>query len=271
MDNRNYQYLDHDFDPAKAGNYTLLVQVGGSSFSFAVTDGSKVLVLAEGLDVSQLGESSGEDDLLFKNYRQTIIGLPDTGFTFVPVSLFNPGKVADFARFLDVKPTEKVFSQPLDAENQVIFKINGDLVNIITERFDVKDIVFAANGWIKAVATEGPPNQYLYLNIGGDKVDILNSRDGKLRFYNSFGFQNEDELAYFTSMVAGELQLPAEAITLVLSGDISTDDQNGSRLAKFFNRVELNSVTPVKLPKQFPSHSLLYLTALSLCGSSAEY
>lgn len=270
MDNRNYQYLDHNFDPAQTGDYTLLVRADADNFSFAITDANKLLLLSDQVDLSVLNEPAGENDLLFKNYKQQIIGVSNTGFTLIPASIFNPEKVADFARFLNVKPTEKVFSQPLDTDNQVLFKVKGDFVNILTEKFNTKDVVFGARGWIKAVAGDGPANQYLYLNVTGNLVEILNFRDGKLRFYNNFEFMNGDELAYFSTVVASELQLPDEAVTLVLSGDINPDDQNGSRLAKFFRRVELNATCPVKLPKQLSPNSLLYLTALNLCGSSEE-
>jgi hypothetical protein len=270
MDNRNYQYLDNDFNPEHTGDCTLLVSVHASNFSFAVTGGNKLLLLSGEVGLGEFTEPLGGNDLLFKDYAQRIIGVSNTGFTFIPVSIFNPDKVADFARFLDVKDTEKVFSQPLDNDNQVLFKVKSELVDILAEKFDTKDIIWGAAGWIKAVAGDGPPNQYLYLDVRANRVEILNFRDGKLRFYNNFEFMNGDELAYFSTVVAGELQLPDEAVTLVLSGDINPDDQNGSRLSKFFRRVELNTSNPVKLPKQLHPNSLLYLTALELCGSSEE-
>src|SRR5581483_9733958 len=148
---------------------------------------------ADGLHVNELSNKSSEDNLLLKSYGKCIIGVSGNGFTFVPLTVFNPEKVTDFARFLDVKTTEKVFSQPLDPDNQVIFKVNEDLVNAVSKNFDVKDIVFGPKGWVKAIANENPTDQNLYLNISGDQVDILNFKDGKLRFYNRFGFQNEDE------------------------------------------------------------------------------
>jgi hypothetical protein len=109
------------------------------------------------------------------------------------------------------------------------------------------------------------------LNISGDKVEILNFTDGRLRFYNEFEFENEDELVYFTSFVAGELQLAPEAITVILSGEIEEADKNYNRLGEFFNKVELNGTTIVEMPAKFTSHSSLALTALSLCGSSGAH
>jgi hypothetical protein len=270
MSNRNYQYLDPDFSPEKANEYTLLVKADNTHFSFAIITGNKLLVLAEGLDVSELSGPADENDILFKSYGQSTIGLSVEAFTFVPVSLFNPDKVADFARFLDVQGTEKVFSQPFDADNQVIFKAGDPLLNTITDKFDQKNIVFAPKGWVAAIRSQSSKNR-LYLDIGTDRVEILNFSDGKLRFYNGFEFQNEDELVYFTSFVAGELQLATDEITLILSGEVGADDKNHTRLGEFFNKVELSRTAVVDLPAQFPSHSFLALTALTLCGSSGAH
>ncbi|HEY4197801.1 MAG TPA: DUF3822 family protein [Mucilaginibacter sp.] len=268
MSNRNHHYRDPDFNAAQSGGYTLLVQIGVSSFSYAVVDQHKLLVLEENISTDELNNPSGEHSILSADYKQRIIGLSQNGFTFVPVSLFKPELAADFARFLDVKEDEKVFSQPLDKNNQVIYKL-GDLVaNAIAEKFDLKNTVFGAKGWIKLTATKNPGNHDLYVNIGNDQVELLNFRDGKLRFYNSFEFKTADELAYFAMFITEELQLHPQNITVVLSGDIAADDENAAHLAKFFGKVKLNDLKTIGLPEEIASHTVLTLTALSLCGSS---
>ena len=135
MDNLSYQYLDHNFSPEKAHDYTLLLQGNHSGFSFAVTNKNKLLVLSNPLSWNVLREPAAENNLLLQNYGQRIIGLPSGAFTFMPVSLFDPGKVADVARFLDVKAADKVFSQPLDTENQVIFKVCADMLGAMEGTF----------------------------------------------------------------------------------------------------------------------------------------
>ena len=271
MSNRNYQYLDHDLNPAMVAEHTLLLLLGTKHFSFAVSNGKKLLLLAEGLDLAELNSPGSDDDLLFRKYGRTVIAVPDINFTLLPFEVFSPDKVADFARFLDVKPGERVFSQHLDADNQVLFKTSGALIEMVTEHFDVHDIVFGASGFIKAVAQNNPLNHQLFVQINDNRVELLNYNNGKLRFYNHFEFFNEDELTYFTTVVAEELQIPAAELALHLSGDVKADDKNFSRLQKFFPLVEINTISPLKLPIQFVSHSILSLTALALCGSSAVH
>ncbi len=255
---RNHFYSDADLNPAHTADYTLLLKIGTNSFSYAVTDQNKLLFLKQDVDLAELEAPSDDNKLLRSHYKDQVIGLPQNGFTFIPVSLFKPDKVADLARFLDVKPNEKVFSQPLDAENQVIYKVDERVVHLVSEKFDLKKVVFSAKGWIKSVSASSPENHQLFVNIDNNQVELLNFMDGNLRFYNSFEFMTPDELVYFTMFITEELKLKPLNTTLILSGDVTPDDENFSRLAQFFNIHE------------FDGHAVLTLTALSLCGSSEE-
>jgi hypothetical protein len=268
MSIHSHPYSNPDLNTAHTAEYSLLVKIGQHSFSYAVAGQNRLLVLKENIELTELAQPSEGNNMLLQSYKERIIGLPDNGFTFVPADLYRADKIADFARFLDVRGDEKVFSQSLDAENQVIFKADESLVNLISERFGLKNAVFSPMGWIRLSAKNYPSNHRLYINIDGDRVEILNFNDSKLRFYNVFEFKNADELVYFTMFVTSELNLQPQDVTLVLSGDIAPDDENGGRLAKFFNKIELNYVSSLDLPDQTPAHDILTLTALSLCGSS---
>lgn len=268
MSIHNHHYRDPEFNAAQTANYSLLIQIEAVSFSYAVVNQEKLLLLEENIDLSELTEPSEEHSRLFSEYKARVIGLPQNGFTFVPVSLFRSSHVADYARFLDVKPRERAFSQPLDAENQVIYKVDEQIADTVAKKFDVKNTVFSANGWITATAATNPADHYLYLNINRDKVEFLNFRAGKLRFYNVFEFKTPDELVYFTLFVARELNLQAQDITISLSGDFNINDENAERLRKFLGKVDVNRTRTFDLPWAITSPTILTLTALALCGSS---
>jgi len=262
MSNHNHNYRDSSFSAEQTAGYTLLVQVAASSFSYAIVEGNKLLLLEE--NVSLLANTADDHPLLSATYEKRLIGLPQSGFSFVPVSLFREDLVSDFARFLDVQENECVFSQPLDAENQVVFKTGKHAVDVVKSQFDVNDIVFSAKGWIKATAALKPTNPDVYLNIGDDQVELLNFHDGKLRFYNTFEFKNPDELAYFTMFVTEELNLHPQGAVLHVSGDIDSNDENFDRLSRFFNKVELNGLETTDLPGYIPAHHVLKLTSLAI-------
>jgi hypothetical protein len=268
MSNQNYHYRNPDFNAEQTDGCTLLMQTGMATFSYAIISQNKVQVLEENISLSELIEPSEEHNVLFGNFQRRVIGLLQSGFTLVPYSLFKPERVADFARFLDVKFNDKVFSQPLDAKNQVLYKVNSVIVDKIEEKFDLNDVVFPAKGWINALAATHPSDRDLYLNISHGKAELLSFKEGSLRFYNTFEFQAADELVYFALLVADELKLHPQGTMLVLSGDIIKGDENTSRLSKFFGKTELSNIKTVQLPGEIAPHHVLTLTALSLCGSS---
>lgn len=263
----NNNYTDTNFNLYQAYSYTLLLQVEATSFSYAVVNDTHLLVSAQNCDLKELTQPMALNDLLSATYKKVIIGMPASGLTLIPNSLFRTDQVSGFARFLDVKDDEKVFAQTLDDENAIIYKTNDALVSAVA-KFGLQNTVYTAKGWIKAMAKSSPPNNKLYLEVTKDKVQFLYFSLNTLRFYNTFEFKSEDELAYFTSFVTDELNLKPQFITLVVSGDVTAGDKNLSRLAYFFPKIELNEIKVLDLPGQITSHKFLALATLSLCGSS---
>jgi len=263
----NNNYTDNNFNLYQAYSYTLLLQVEATSFSYAVVNDNRLLVSAQNCDLQELAQPRALHDLLSATYKKVIIGMPASGLTLIPNSLFREEKIPGFARFLDVKDNEKVFAQTLDEINAIIYKTNENLVSVV-EKFGLQNTVYTAKGWIKAIAKSNPPNNNLYLDVSKDKVQFLYYSLNALRFYNAFEFKSEDELAYFTSFVTEELNLKAQYISLIVSGDVVAGDKNLTRLAYFFPKIELNNLKVLELPALIPSHKFLALAALSLCGSS---
>jgi hypothetical protein len=265
MSDHDNNYTDNSFNLYQAYSYTLLLQLEQTTFSYAVVHNNRLLVSAQNCDIDELAHPKQLSELLTATYRNVIIGLPATGLTLVPKSLFSEDHVADFARFLDVQENEKVFAQGLDDQNHIIYKTPGQLVSAV-EKFGLQHTVYTAQGWIKAILRSHPSDSSLYLQVGNDTVQFLYFSLGSLRFYNTFDFKTEDELVYFTSFVADELNLKPLQTTLVLSGDIAVDDKNMKRLSDFYPKIELNAIKILELPGQIPSHKILSLAALTLCG-----
>jgi hypothetical protein len=270
MDNHNNNYNDNSFNLYQAYSYSLLLQVDTTSFSYAFLQQNRLLVYAQNCDLDELAHPKQLSEILTATYKQITIGLPATGLTLVPKSLFSGSRVPDLARLLDVKEDERVFAQAFDDDNHIIYKTPGYLASAV-EKFGFQNTVYTAQGWIQAISKSYPHNNNLYIEIGKTTLQFLHFSGKSIRFYNSFEYKNEDELVYFASLVGEELNLNPHQVTLVLSGDITTEDKNMKRLAEFFPHIEINGLKILELPGQIPSHKLLALAALSLCGSSAAY
>ena len=270
MSNHIYNYRDPDLSLYQVNsNYSLLLQIYPDTFSYAIVYQNKLMAWAEDCDIKLLTEPGDAHELLTFDYKKVAAGIHPTGFTLIPNALFIEDKIADFGRYLDVKPNEKVLAQPLDNDNYIIFKVDSSVAKS-AEKFGTDNIVFINKGWITAIANN-LHNNNLYLNIDKNQVDILYFANGKIRFYNSFEFTNPDELTYYTSLVAQELKLEARSLILQISGDCNVDDKNLTRLAEFFNGVEQNELEIIEHPSAIFPHQLLALAALSLCVSSEVY
>jgi hypothetical protein len=267
MSEYNYNYHDDNFSLDEAERYNLLIQIDKATFSYAITDHDKLVACADMHPLDELTNPQELLDLLSAKYKQVVVGLPANGFTLVPQNLFSQDNVTDFARFLDVRSGEKVSAQPLDNTNTIIYKTDDAIINA-AEEFGLRNSVFSSKGWITAIANNKPADQDLYLNLNGSTVEIVAFKNGKLRFYNRFEFQNNDELTYFTALVTNELGLQAADVHVYLNGDIDTGDKSLSQLADFFGQVQLNQLQVVQIPAEIHAHQILSLAALSLCASS---
>jgi hypothetical protein len=267
MSEYNYNYHDDDFSLDKAQSYTLLIQIDKTTFTYAVANENKLIAIADNHPLDELSNPEELLDLLSANFKNVVIGLPATGFSLLPQTVFNADKLTDLARFLDVKADEKVLSQPLDNRNVIIYKTPETILNAADE-FGLRNTVYTSKGWLNALARNQPGDRDLYININGSTAEIANFNFDKLRFYNAFEFTTEDDLAYFVSMVADDLNLQPAYTHLYISGDVDAGNEKITRLAEFFGKVEMNTTTILQIPREIEGHKILSLTALSLCVSS---
>ncbi len=256
-----YTYRDPSFNLNQAYDYTLLMQIDASSFSYAVT--YKKVLLAWGTNCS-LKELAGE---LSAAYKKVVIGLPAKGFSLIPAAVFDKEHVTGYARLLDVKPDEKVLAQQLDDQNFIIYKVDAKIIPAV-EKFGLANTVYLYKGWIRAIGQNDPEENSIYINLNNNKADFLYFKNGHIRFYNSFEYVTTDDLAYFAALVAEELELVPGDTTLVLSGN--TPDDAPNRLAEFFKEAVFNSTGALYLPDGIPTHQIMALAALNLCGSLEE-
>jgi len=261
MTEQIYTYRDPSFNLNQAYDYTLLMQIDASSFSYAVT--YKKLLLAWGTNYS-LDELAGD---LSAAYKKVVIGLPANGFSLIPAAIFDKEHITGYARLLDVKPDEKVLAQQLDDQNFIIYKVDEKIIPAV-EKFGLANTVYLYEGWIMAIAQNDPAENSIYINLTHNKADFLYFKNSNIRFYNSFEYVTTDDLAYFAAFVAEELELAPGNTSLVLSGNTPDDVENG--LSQFFKEAVFNSTGILYLPDGIPTHQIMALAALNLCGSSEE-
>jgi hypothetical protein len=265
MTEQTYTYRDSTLNFNEAGNYTLLLQVNTQGFDYAVVDHGTLVACETNCKLEELTKPDQLFAQLNAEYKNTVIGLPAKGFTLIPTELFDVDHIADIAKILDVKDGENVLAQVLDTDNYIIYKVDERLIASVTS-LDIKNIVFAAKGWLAAIERSSPSNGHLFLNFDNGQVEIAYYKGNKLRFYNKFEFANIEELVYFTLLVSNELELKQQNTTLIVSGNITTGDLKYTTLAQYYSNVRLNTIEVAELPGDIRSHQLLPLFALYLCA-----
>ncbi len=266
MSEQTYTYQNNALNLDEAYYYTLLLQIDADTFSYAILYKTQLLAYHTNCNLDELTEPKELSDLLSATYRKTVVGLQCVGFTLVPPTLFDKDHLTGFARLLDIKEDEKVLAQQLDDNNYVIYKADEQVLTA-AGRFKLKNTLFAAKGWITAIAQTNPVDSNIYINID-NQAEFLCFKKGKLRFYNAFDFSAAEDLVYYAVLVAKEMELLPENTTLVLSGNINTGDKTIKLLSEYFSEAILNSIPLLELPEEITPHQILSMAALSLCASS---
>lgn len=260
-------YFSADFVLERTKDYTLLIQLNSADFSFAITYQNSLLALAKNYPLNELQHP--EDLVLYldQDYSEVIIGVIPHVFEIVPKAVYNPGRVTDFARILDVAETDKVYSQPLDADNQVVFKNNNEILPSLLNRYPKNRVTFYYKGWLQALHKSNPSAQNIYLDVQPGTLHVAKFVDARLRFYNSFSYHDISELPYFIALVINELQLNVNDIKLIISGDTDVNDEVMKSLAEYFPHIKINTIQHIgHLLSHIPPQHLLSLTALTLCA-----
>ncbi|MFD2872094.1 DUF3822 family protein [Mucilaginibacter ximonensis] len=267
MSEQIYIFRDPSFNLNQAYYYTLLIQIDGKSFSYAITYKEDVVAWGSNCNLAELSDPQELAEELTATYKKVIVGVPSDFFTLVPNVLFDKAQIANYARLLDVKTDERVIAETLDSENYIIYKVDKKIVSAV-QKFDLQNVVYLAKGWITAAAQDNSDSQSLFLNAEAGKAAFLYFKNGVIRFYNKFDYQTEGDLGYYAAFVCEELGLTPNGVHLKLSGNLKPNDKFTTSLSQFFLNITFFNPHLLNLPTQISPQQILTLAALSLCGSS---
>ncbi|MFD2146784.1 DUF3822 family protein [Mucilaginibacter antarcticus] len=266
MSEQIYTFRDPSFNINQAYYYTLLIQLSGGYFSYAITYKKQLIAWDTNCNLAELSNPQELAEELNATYKKVVVGLPTDSFTLIPTPLFAKNQIANYARLLDVKQEDRVLAQSLDDKNYIIYKVDEKILSAV-QRFDLNNAVYSYKGWITAAAQNNPGSQDIYLHAENGKAEFLNFKNGSIRYYNNFDYKNEEDLAYYASFVVEELGLLPQNTHLKLSGSIKPEDKYSSRLADFYQHVTFFNPPLLDVPEQINATQILTLAALSLCGS----
>ena len=82
-------------------------------------------------------------------------------------------------------------------------------------------------------------NPSLYLNINVNHMELTYFVKNKLVFYNRFDFSTKEDLIYYLLFTIDQLKLNPEEIPVVITGNITENDDNYMIIYKYIRNVSV--------------------------------
>jgi len=258
-------YSDPAFNPAFTADFELLVILNENTFSYAVRHPATQRLVRVSTDhhISELFEPQSNMGAFGSSYQKVVIAAETNSFCLIPNAIFTPENLLDFASFLLIKEADLILTDQInDEQNTAIFTFPEKLVRQIETQFGTTKIEFAPKSWIKTVIEAQLPEQNLYLFLEENQLQILFLDQGKIKFYNQFSCLSDDELVYYTALVAGQLKLKQEETTLIISARVEAESEQILRLKQFFKDVSLFTATNFKQNHFLKQHQVVKFLGL---------
>jgi hypothetical protein len=262
MSDYSFTYHDNGFSLDNVYNATLFLKLGKTGLSFLIASQGRLLAWKDACPLTALIEDAGLGKVLAAPYKEVRVGLLPEALTLIPTGLFAPEKAGEYARYLDVKPGNKVFSARMDANNYIIYKISTLAFESLASKINLNGVTIPADrGWITANAGTGPADHALYADVNEGQVSLLNFNGGRLRFYNVFDAQGIDDMLYYCLYTVNQLNLKPDEATLMVSGKCADEDME--RLRQFFRSARYNDSPAVQISSSVQQQQVLSLATLA--------
>jgi len=246
-----FHLFDDDFQSQNAAKCDLLIHLGFETFQYAIIDivRDELKSLAE----YQIPSSSSPQELIqaieklpeynreFKfPFHKISLSVDTFKYTLIPESLFNEESLAHYTRFFQSAIPGEIFQNSIKSERiKNIFSISKELYTDLNRIFNEPVIYSQSCTFIEGIKKtyKERASGSLFIDIHKKHIQLALFNDSGLVFYNIFDCQNADELNYFILNTVETLQLKSDETSLILSGEINSDDEYFKRLEKYFSEI----------------------------------
>ena len=184
-----------------------------------------------------------ENDELSNNFSSVKIIHYNNLSTVVPEPLFDKNNALSYLKF-----NSKILQNDYVAFDKIF---NNESVNVYIPYVNVNNYIFKMfNTFIykhyssiileKVKLNEkNTTNPSLYLNININHMELTYFVKNKLVFYNRFDFSTKEDLIYYLLFTIDQLKLNPEEIPVVITGNITENDDNYMIIYKYIRNVSV--------------------------------
>ncbi len=165
--------------------------------------------------------------------------------TVVPEPLFDKKNALSYLKF-----NSKILQNDYIAYDRIF---NNECVNVFIPYVNINNYIFKMfdsfvyNHYSSIILEKVKLNEKntttpsLYLNININHMEITYFVKNKLVFYNRFDFNTKEDVMYYLLFTIDQLKLNPEEIPVVITGNISEDDDNYKIIYKYIRNVSIFS------------------------------
>ncbi len=223
----------------------------------------------------QLLEHTSANSKLLRNFEflKVMVGVATQEFTLVPEALFKPGDESIYFKTNFIQsPGTILHSQHVPSFHlYTIFSIENELEKELNHLFQDPQLWHYSQALLTGISKQlkADAGKQVWLNIRKNKMDIVVSENKKLLLINSFSWQTNEDILYYTLFICEQLELNPEKFPMIVTGEIEEGSAIYSLLGKYIRYVEIPD-SPASLSfavatESLPFHHYAMLYNLALC------
>lgn len=253
--------LDESFSPQDTQHYGLAILFSEVSFTYCILDfkrnkylGLHHLLRSDAASgrIPQHTKSTRDDfyrniflsaPWLKNSYRVTKIAWEGGRSTLVPAALYEPDEKAGYLNLtMNPNSEEQVFADhliPLDAYQ--VFSMPDQVLHTIQGYFPKVKIVHHTSVLIESIWVNYKNRisaNRTFLHIRERFFDLMIFDGRQMTYFNSFQFQNNEDIAYYVIFVLEQLNFNPESMPLVLLGNTEKGGGLTDLLSRYVRHVE---------------------------------
>jgi len=291
-----HTYSDPGLDKQKTYEYDLSIRLHADGLSYCILDSNTNKFLhIEAFDLSGTGRQPhipGEPEntntaklaQLFENelnwlcqpFRGVRILLEQGKTTLVPEALFAEEEKAGIFKFnvacddIDASYLKHDYLKAANAYS--IYYLPPEMDDLFRKFFPGAAVFHHSTSFMQSLLMKyknTDSDQQLFVNVGSSHIDILQVKNKKLDYYNSFLFNTAEDFMYYLVFVVEQLNLNPESVEVVLLGEIEKHSPLSDLVLKYIRNVhyvERNADYRYSfIFDQLPGHYYYNLLNASLC------
>jgi hypothetical protein len=277
-------FADTSLDSKMAGNCDLFLLAEPNDVQIALKErrsgrilGFELLPLKnkEVTGWKEMLESVSSQSRILRNYEflKVTAGIMSPQFTLVPEALYKDGdEQIYFTKNFQLKDDKKIYVQHVPSFHlYTIFSIDVELEKELNHLFQDPQLLHYSHALLSGISmqTNAGKGKQLWLNVRNDVADIVVFEERDLLLMNSYAWQKNEDILYYTLFVCEQMGMNPEKFILTATGDIDEGSALFRLLGNYIRTIEIQDKpflhkTAVDLI-DLPFHQYALLFNLALC------